>query len=298
MSGRNLRRLLIGAALFLLAWPVMAQDDDGEAEPLPVIPYYTSQEGGQQFNIPIPSNWAVVDSNETLIRMASPAVDDSIYVIAEEAVNQDDAVLAGLERILPDHNFESRYQSSVTIDGLPWGNYVFDITEGGTVSAFARAQDDQTYVMYYINQDDTTEIYMPTVEVDEEGAGLQTALEAIYPGFDAEPQNTSEVRLSSGVWIRNDFELEDGGELHTLHQERFGKTYVVIENGDGTVIDAVNKSLYTSLFGFFITPENTNYLILGLGATFGLIVILVISYMVRHRNAEKDLELIRQLQAD
>ena len=46
------------------------------------------------------------------------------------------------------------------------------------------------------------------------------------------------------------------------------------------------------------TPDTLSYLIMGLAVTFAVLVILLGSIVIRHRNLSRDLELIERLQAD
>jgi len=130
----------------------------------------------------------------------------------------------------------------------------------------------------------------PGVEV-----GITEALAQIYPGFEGEPTSTTEVELSNGTWLRQEYNDIEGEAVSVLGQLRGNTTFVVIEQGEANKIERVNKAFYTVLFGFFVTPESTSYLYMGLATVFGFAGLLILSMVVRYRNALKDTELIRQL---
>jgi hypothetical protein len=47
-----------------------------------------------------------------------------------------------------------------------------------------------------------------------------------------------------------------------------------------------------------MTPDTLNYLILGLAAVAIIMGLLIVSFVVRHRNLEQDMALIEQLSED
>lgn len=46
------------------------------------------------------------------------------------------------------------------------------------------------------------------------------------------------------------------------------------------------------------TPDTFGYMLLGYGALFGLLCLYVLSWRLRRRNLEKDLEMLRSLEAE
>ncbi|MFW5709149.1 MAG: hypothetical protein ACOCX5_02895 [Chloroflexota bacterium] len=287
--------LFIGIML-ILVWPVMAQDEADE--PLPVIPYYTSSESGQQFNIPIPSGWAVTSpDDEEFVILQSPGAPGEIAVLAVEEESATAAIERGLARVDPERSATLLLEDTVNIDGITWTKTIYDLAAGGTLTAFSQQRDDVFYLLMFLNPQADIDFYMlaSTGEDIDDTVPVEAVLREIYPEFDAEPDATREVELSNGTWIRSEYSFQDE-PLYTLHQSSFGTTYAVIQfGGEGDMLDSVNKALFTVLLGFFVTPQNTNFLTLGLIASFGLLAVLVGSILLRHRSLKKDIELMEQL---
>ncbi len=296
------RLLLLAFITLLLSVGASAQDEEAELEPLPVIPYYTSQENGQQFNVPIPVDWRVVADDE-YIRMVNDDTTGEIYTIAvpSDDLDLEAAIIEGLRRINPEITVEERLTGRITIDGLTWAKDLYRINGGGDISAFARTQDGIVYMLLYINPDPDITFLMFAAENEDatQDIPVESAISEVFPEITLPAADaTDDIRFADRVWTQSTYSLNDD-TLHTLYQGRFGKLYLVMERGgDGATLETVNRALFTVLFGFFVTPENTEYLWLGLVASFFLIVVLIGSIYIRHQNAEKDLQMIESLQDD
>jgi len=276
--------------------PVIAQDAP-EPTQLPVIPYYSSS---QNFNVPIPPGWRQISTEAGLAEFIHPDVDGAIYALAVQAEDVQSALNAAFEQLIPELEIEQRLTGVITLDGLDWYKSLYDIVGGGNITAFVQQRDSTYYVLLYLNRNPEIDLYMLAIEAENnnEQVSIEEVLSQLYPGVDLEPITSNEVELSNGTWIRSTYQLPDGEALHTLHQVRFDTTYVVIERGDGETLDTVNKALFTALFGFFVTPDNDEYLLLGIVVAAGLVIGLILSMVVRYRNLQKDERLIQQLKQD
>lgn len=294
------RWLVVLLLLMLGIAPAGAQDANDDE--LPVIPYFTAYEGTQQFNIPIPDGWQVIDNDADYVQLSPTDADASIYVFAEQQDSTEAAVTDAVSRIFPDAG-EPRelIQEQISLDGIRWDKSVFDVPDAGNISTFTRQQEGQYYVLAMVNPNPEEDYYILAVESEDvsEQESLEAALNTLYPDFDAEsPDSTSEVQFDN-TWTRSAYTLTNAGALHALHRTtEFNRTYAVVERGDGSLIDGINQDFFTTLFGFFVTPENSNFLYLGLGVTGGLLLLLVGSIWMRHQSVQRDLKLIQQLQDD
>lgn len=290
-----MKKLLIFSLLLLMIGSSAAAQ---EAEPteLPVIPYYTSSE---QFNIPIPSGWSQI-SNTSVAELAYPDVDGAIYTIAVEADDAQSAFDAAITEIAPEIETELRLTGEITLDGLDWYKSLYDIAGGGNITVFIQQRETDYYAILFINRNPEIDLYMLAIKEEAEGVGVDvsSALNELYPDVELTPAGSHEVELSNGTWTRSDYELPNGEELHTLHQIRFNTTYIIVERGNGETLDTVNKALFTVLFGFFVTPQNSDYLILGIVIGLGLVIGLIISMILRYRSLQKDEQLIETLKQD
>lgn len=299
------RRTLFWLLLLALAVPFMvahaAEEDEADAEPLPVFPYYTSSDEGARFNIPIPPGWQDVSTTEQYARLQIPGSAElgDIYTVAVLETDADAAALLAFSEINPDWQGEQIGEGSLRLDGLTWAQRLYDLGDDGTATAFLQNRDDVTFALIFHNPNPDADFYMlaGTTDVDDEdgAAVLQAELAALYPTVSDEPDDEAPVELSNGTWIQATYSAGDD-TIHTLRQARFGVVYMVIERGDGRLLEQVNKSLFTVLFGFFVTPENDDYLNLGIASVFALLALLIGSMWLRHRNLEKDVKLLAQLQ--
>lgn len=300
-----MKRLLVCVVALLCLFPTSAhaQDTEDETPALPVIPYYTSQQAGRQFNVPIPAGWEVDDSDGRYLRMTNAATNGAIYVMKlTDAPDISAAVNMLITTVAPD--FIGRVphtQADITFDGLTWEIRLYDAPQAqdGNLTVYAQERDNAVYTVAYLNTEDAIDFYMLALQSESLNSPvtLDDILNRIYEGFDSTPQESQTISYGATTWQRNIF-VVDGEQIITLHQDRAGSIYAVIQRGEGGAIDTVNRAMYTIIFGFFVTPQNTGFLWLGLAATMGIILLLLFSIYLRYRNAQKDLELIEQLEAE
>lgn len=303
-----MRKLCLFFVLIVIAASMpsiaLAQDDDpdepAERDELPVIPYYTSSNEGRRFNIPIPDGWNAVSTDTSYARLVMADTDVEILAIAVEAETVEAALADGLSQIDGSLATESIVTGTIRLDGLEWIKNIYRLENGGTLNLFAQERNGVFFLLMQVNPNPAVDFF--TVALAAEGDAvpveINNTLVQIYPDFTGEATSEAPVELSNGTWTRSEYTSDDETVLTTLHQERFGTTYVVIENGDGETLDSVNKAFFTVLFGFFVTPQNDNYLTLGVIAVVGLLALMVGSMVARNQSLNNDLALIQQLQED
>ena len=275
----------------LLVFPVFAQDSVPE-EPIPVIPYYTSTQGARQFNLPIPAGWTVDDTHPEYLQFSNEGADGSFYVFHNHVSDSETAVQNAIGIIAPDFTPTLRQQSAISFDALIWDVSLYDGADGGNISAFSQVRDDDVYTILYANPNAEYDFYIYAAEGTPDDV-----IEMLFPEETFTHQTSVE-----GLWGQHIYNSESAdGEtkpLYLLEQQRGGNLYAVVQHGEGETINTVSRSLYTMLFGFFITPDNSGYLWLGLAVSLGTILVLITSIIMRYRNAEKDLQMIENLEAE
>lgn len=282
----------------MMAMPIHAQEDDRSGQPtkLPPIPYFVAEDSARKFNVPLPFDWQNVSTDPNIAHFAHPDGLGDIYALPIDNMDAQAAAEAAIKRILGgDMALTARYSGRFQLDGNDWGKYAF-ASENGAFTAFTQTRDGTVYVLVYHYPKPDREFYFMAQNVvgdDVQGAVL-TALRSIYPELPDTPTTESIVTLSNGDWTRQTYAIDDAS-VSALWQERGGVVYIALENGDGVVVDVVNKALFTSLFGFFITPQNTAYMVLGLAVTFGILAVFVVSLWARHRNLSRDAALVAEL---
>lgn len=296
------RLLLTLLVVFVFAIPALAQDD--EAEALPVIPYYTSTQGTRQFNMPIPAGWSVDDTHPEYLQFTNDNADGSFYIFHNHVSDSETAVQTAIDIIAPDFAPNLRQQSEISFDGLIWEVSLYDGANGGNMSAFSQVRDEDVYTLIYLNPNPEYDFYIYATEgaTTTEGAtATEGATDDVLTALFPDETFTHETSLD-GTWGQHIYNSETAdGEtkpLYLLARQSANNLYTVVQHGEGETINAVNRSLYTMLFGFFITPDNSGYLWLGLAVSLGTILVLIVSIFLRYRNAEQDLKTIEQLEAE
>ena len=72
-------------------------------------------------------------------------------------------------------------------------------------------------------------------------------------------------------------------------------SYVALQEGQLGELPALAEAYNRTLLGFFITPDNSGYLALGLAVVAVILGTLVFSFFWRSRGLQKDLAMIEEL---
>ncbi|MDX1991927.1 MAG: hypothetical protein SF029_06045 [bacterium] len=290
-------RLLLVVLIGLLALPALGQ----EAAELPEIPYYSASDPAARFNVPIPAGWADQSTAE-MAHFVNGDLQADIYALVVPNTDALVAVETALAQVLPDETVAERYYNAVTLSNGAWLEALYTTPEGGSVTAFGQTRGDQTYVLIYVSRAVSDFFMLVTQpEVNAEGryeveAGIEEAINDLYPGESHIITETDTVQLSNGEWTRFTFEPRNDLPLRAIAQARSDAVYIVVENGSEGFLESANKVFYTVFFGWFVTPYNDPYLYLGLGATAVIVVGLIGSIALRYRNLQKEAALVAQLQ--
>lgn len=264
-----------------------ASGSDHEA----TMPYYRTG----AFNAPILEGWTnlsgadfaqfeLADAQAT-IRTALIAADDGIAAAQSELSD-----LLGLDIGQPD------YSDKVNLADGTWHVLVFDIDEAITASAMARRKDNGFIVISFVEQHPAARTALLAIaQADEsrEKADPEIALAALaLAGSDLTGLGDPEViDLASGAW-----RIFRRPELTAMGMVFGNDSFVALQAGEAgdlaTLADAYNRAL----LGFFITPDNSRYLALGLAVVFVILGILIASFSWRSRNLRQELALIQQLE--
>lgn len=263
-----------------------ASGSDHEA----TMPYYRTG----AFNAPILEGWTnlsgadfaqfeLADAQAT-IRTALIAAGDGIAAAQGELSD-----LLGLDIGQP------VYSDKVNLADGTWHVLVFDIDEAITASAMARRRDKGFIVISFVEQHPaarTALLAIAQADESQEEADPEIALAALtLAGSDLTGLGDPEViGLASGAW-----RIFRRPELTAMGMVFGNDSFVALQAGEAgdlaTLADAYNRAL----LGFFITPDNSGYLALGLTVVFVILGTLIASFSWRSRNLRQELALIQQL---
>lgn len=304
----NNRHLLVFVLVLLMWGPARAQEATAPA--LPEVPYFSAQNTSARFNVPVPAGWADQstanrayfvngDLNAEIVALALQDVPEARE---DTPVSREIAIRTALAQVLPaapSPDLVARHSADISLSNGRWTFALYTLPDDTDVTGFAQTRPNATYILLYINRA-PGDFFMLAVQPERTDAGydVQTgialALGALYPTA-GEIQATDTVELSNGTWTRDTYAPFNDQPLVAIGQARGDAVYVVVENGAENLLQNANKIFFTTFFGWFVTPFNDSYLLLGLGAVAVLMIGLVASFGLRYLNLRRDLSLVRTL---
>lgn len=285
--------------LLALLWAmltVFAGVAQGESEEeLPVISYFQSQ----IFNVPVLDGW----ENQSTDDLAQFYHADAQATIRTALVNVSDSIVGAqqdLEDFLGSELDEPIYSDKVNLADGTWAVLVYQVDDNTTASAMARQDEGRTFVVSFIESNPDVSVIMATIahtdDSDEDDPTLEivTAVESFTSISADDLTDTETIMLPSGEWT-----IQTNGDDVTAMGWIFGNdSYLAVADGSIDNLPDLANAYNTTLLGFFITPDNGGYLMLGIVVSLGTLAILIFSIFWRARNLEKDLAVIQQLVED
>ncbi len=273
-------------ALALLTNGAVMANDGKEAG----APYFQSR----AFNVPILDGWDDQSGEafaqfhlaeaQATIRTTTRTLSDPIAAAEAEL-----AMLTSLRVPSP------TYSDKVNLADGTWQVLVYDLEEETTASVMARTADGRVVVISFIERDPAARTAMLTLarsdESHEDAARemilASDALAETMPSYLAQEES---VTLASGEWSVY------AGEGITAMGLVFGNdSYVALQQGEQGDLAALADAYNRTLLGFFITPDNSQYLALALAAVLVILGTLVGSLFWRERGLRKDLAVLEEL---
>lgn len=284
MSRAKRTTAILLALLLALAGLTSAQDE---------MPYYQSAD----FNVPILVGWQD-QSAEGAAQFHEPSASATIRTTmaagadAESAVAVDLAGWLGLAELAA-----PVYRGKVNLADGTWHALAYDIDETTAASVMARGAGDRFIVITFLESDPASRTLMLVIAQADEGladaspeiAAAAMALAGVDMSFLAPVAVNA---LPSGEWITY------AADSVTAMGMVFGNdSYVALREGVPGGLAALADAYNRTLLGFFITPDNSSYLWLGIAVSLLILAALIGSLFWRERNLRKDLALIEQLES-
>lgn len=268
----------------LLAGGASANDHDE------TLPYYRMG----AVNVPILEGWANQSSADfaQFELTEAQATIRTAFVSANNGIEAAQAELANLLGVGIDGPV---YSDKVNLADGTWNVLAYDIDEATTASSMARRSDAGFIVITFVERNPAARTVLVTITqadesrdvADPEIARMTEALAGVgltqFSGAEV-------IDLASGTW-----RVYRRPALTAMGMVFGNESYVALQAGEpgdlATLADAYNRTL----LGFFITPDNSLYLALGLAVVFLILGTLVFSFSWRARSLRKDLALIEAL---
>ena len=270
--------------LALLLCGVAAAADD-EA----TVAYYQSA----AFNVPLLAGWQD-QSGDDFAQFHLPAADATIRttIVAQSdpraAAESDLSAAFGITVDAP------LYEDKVNLADGTWTVLVYQVDADTSASAMARKVDAKSVVVSLVEHDPAAQLMtLAMTQSDEsaEDAANEIALAAEALSLDAPDSDSREtLELGSGTWLRL-----SGGAVTALGMVFGNDSFIALADGESEPLPQVADAWNTTLLGFFITPDNSAYLALGLAGMFAVLALLILSVIWRWRNTAQDMALIESL---
>ncbi|MGJ3240221.1 MAG: hypothetical protein ACFE0Q_16050 [Anaerolineae bacterium] len=298
----KIRLLLILCGLLLLSVPAYAQDDTGESDE--EIAYLRLN---STFSVPEIRGWAVTAENETVL-FERDDINAQIYVRIVDTLNTDEAIDTAITDIeaLQIDTAEVLLTGRIGRNNGTW-NYRI-LQDGNTsVTAYALLQSNRVYVVLFAEDSADYDAYHLAVrstnnspETDEATteainlASMQTIASLLDADFEGEPESTRYPAEDNTRWL----EAVYNDETSTASYLFDGIIYVTLVRGDESLTAELSDAFDSVFLGFVITPNNIEYLYLGLAFSAVILLGLLGSMILRYQNLKKDLAVIEQLADD
>ncbi|MDQ7024114.1 MAG: hypothetical protein Q9P44_01000 [Anaerolineae bacterium] len=303
-----MQKLWISAMLVLVLLvatiALQAQEDEEE---LPEIPYFWASSG---FNVPILEleGW---DNQHT--------EDDAIYVNADlnarivvtmvRTLDDEEAIQTATNALTDSPLTEPLVDSRIGLATGTWTQQLFSVDDI-SISSFALVRGAGTFVVMLLEDNPNYDVHQvavrsPILGTTDDGdvqtdfvGGVNLALET-FLGEDTNFTLTNSIDLTAlGLAsVQSQYSTDAGDDLTVFAQELGGITYATITNTDAETATRLGEAIETVFLGFFITPNNSNFLYLGLTMVALIFSVLIGSMWLRYRNVQKDMALVEELSA-
>ncbi len=279
----------IYAAVIVLCLLLLAGSASGSNHE-EIVPYYRIG----AVNVPILEGWA----NQSSADFAQFELTEAQATIRTALVSADDGIEAAqteLNDLLGMDIGQPVYSDKVNLADGTWHVLAFDIDEAITASSMARRSEAGFIVISLVERNPAARTVLVTITQEDDGLAdaspeIASAAKTIA-GIDISNLSPSEiVNLLSGEWIV--YASDSVTAMGTV----FGnESYVALQEGEPGDLAALADAFNRTLLGFFITPDNSRYLVLGLASVFVILGTLIFSFSWRSRGIQRDLALIQQL---
>jgi hypothetical protein len=293
-----MKRALYILALALLAFaaaPILAQEGEASAEdPLQVVLYSNAE---LRYNVVVPPGWT---DNSTPNYALLTRDGTQIFVRGSAPLAPQQAVAEALAVVAPDLDAGTPELREDILPNGTWARLLYPLTADGTaVTAYIQSDDNTTFVVGLISPAGARPLVAPipdaTVPTAVRDAAV-VAVEQIAPGAVLTAEATETAIIFRQTLTRYEFETADGEPL-SVWSRMFGTSgYALVAPPDAA--DPEVAVFISVLLDFFITPETTDYLFLGLAVTAGILLLAIISLIIRSRSLRQDIQMLEGLTAD
>lgn len=279
--------IAIAAMLLALLAVSAVYAEDGEG---PSRPYFQSK----TFNAPILEDWEN-QSRDDVAQFHLAEAEATIRTATVAAVDVIAAVEAELAALTGARIPQPIYSDKVNLADGTWHVLVYDVDRETTASVMARRAGERAVVISFVERNPAARTALLTLARaddahDDAGPEIALAMDAVGGSLPSFLEQAEKVILPSGEWV-----VYSGEGAAAMGMVFGNDSYVALREGAPGDLAALADAWNRTLLGFFITPDNSRYLALGLAVVFVILGTLIGSLYWRERNLRKDLALLEQL---
>ena len=274
--------------LALLTVAIVAGQDDDIS-----LRYFQSA----AFNAPILEGWED-QSTEDVAQFYLPTAQTTIRTAIVRGGDAIAAAESDLARLLEMQITPPVYQDKVNLADGTWAVLVYELDAATTASVVARQDNSQVVVVSFVERNPVARTVMLSIAQSDESqdaatAEITVALEALADISLNDLEESESLDLPSGHWTAHkDVAVTALGMV-------FGNdSFIALQEGEIGDLAALADAWNRTLLGFFVTPDNSGYLALGLIVVFVIMGTLLFSFVWRSRGIQKDLALIEALERE
>jgi len=288
-----IKRLFLLFALLLIVGTVVAQDTETDTKAK--IPFV--QLNGN-FSVP-EINW-VTETGDNFVWFVNREINAQIYVTVVDTQDVSEAISQTIPTLSND-KFDAPF-----LDGIAartTGTWTVQLFESGdtSISAYGMLQSGKVYVVLFAESSPNYKAYnypiRPEILVPAEDevenmliSSSDTVLKTVL-SQDVTDAEISYPSADNSRWILAQY----SDTLATTDFLYDNLVFVTMVDGDTSSITTLANAFDTVFLGFVITPDNSEYLYLGL--TFASVIMLALlgSMWLRYKNVQKDMALLEEL---
>jgi hypothetical protein len=290
-----MKKLILLLVLLLFAFASQAQEEETED-----IPYLQL---GSNFAVPALPAWEHVVEGETAL-FTNRDLEAQIYVAAHDSQDIVAMLPVAIAKIYQGELPAPIYSNRIAPNNGTWEYRLYDI-EDMSVSAYGMLKSNRVYTVVFVENSAEYEAYQLAIRssvADAAGQAIRQvldeaslrAIESLYPeSFEANQLSveTSYPAEGTETWLLSDY--ENGPATAAYLNDNI--IYVTLVEGDSSLAPELSNAFDTVFLGFVITPNNSEYLYLGMAFAGSIMLILVGSMWLRYRSLQKDLQTLEQL---
>lgn len=289
-----IRRFLLLFTLLLLT-PILglAQDDETDIAYLRL---------SSNFSVPEIRGWDIATANETVL-FSREDIDAQIYVRIVDTLDTNLAIstaISDLEQVIIEAT-EPIAEGRIGRNNGTWSYSIFQ--DGDTsVTAYALLQSNQVYVVLFAEESPDYDAYHLAIRstineplVSEINTAINSAaseaLTLIELDASEDPISTRNPVEDNPQWLEAIYD----NDITTASYLFDGIVYVTIIDGNADITAELSDAFDSVFLGFVITPDNSEFLYLGLAFSAIIMLVLIASMVLRYQNIKKDMLVVEQL---